>query len=355
MKRTLLSAKTWIAIAVGIAGALLVLYAWRLPPFRTSTETTDNAYVRGQVTLISPQLSGYVTRVAVQDFQPVRKGDLLVQIDDRIYDQRLRQARATLSAQRASLANYAQDRRAAQARVGSAQAQVTGARAALVQAEADARRAESLLASGVVSQSTVDQTRAALVGARAALRQAQAQAEVSREELQSTDVGRQSLEAAVENAQAAVRQAEIDLQNTRIVAPADGRLGEIGVRVGQYVAAGTQLTALVPDRKWIVANFKENQVHGMRVGQRATFKADAIPHVVFEGHIEGFSPATGSEFSVLKPDNATGNFTKVAQRLPVRIRIDAGQPGAAMLAPGMSVVVSVDKDAAASARTPSRG
>lgn len=348
MKKVLRSPKTMIAIAVGIAGALLVLYAWRLPPFRSSVETTDNAYVRGQVTLISPQLPGYVTGVAVQDFQTVKAGDLLVQIDDRSYDQKLRQAQATLAIQKANLANSTQDYASAQARIGSSEAHVAGARARLSEAEANARRNESLLESGVVSRSAVDQTRAALLNARATVQEAEAAVEVARQNLQGIVVGRQSLQAAISNAEAAVRQAQIDLQNTRVVAPVDGRLSEIGVKLGQYVADGTQLATLVPEKKWIIANFKENQIHGMQVGQPVTFKIDALPRTVLKGHVEGFSPATGSEFSVLKPDNATGNFTKVAQRLPVRIAIDPDQPDAALLAPGMSVIVSIDKSAAVS-------
>ena len=342
MNKFLRSPKTLIPICVGIAGALLMLYAWRLPPFQSAIETTNNAYVRGQVTLISPQLAGYVTQVAVQDFQTVEAGDLLVRIDDRIYEQKLKQAHAALASQKANLANSDQARRSAQALIGSNEAQAAGASAAFVEAEANARRAESLLKSGVTSQSTVDQTRSARERARAGVGQAEAAVEVARQDLQSTAVNRQSLEAAVENAEATVRQAEIDLQNTRILAPADGKLGEIGVRLGQFVAAGTQLTTLVPGKKWIIANFKENQIHGMKIGQAASFTVDALPHVVLHGRIAEFSPATGSEFSVLKPDNATGNFTKVAQRLPVRIAIDAAQPHAAALAPGMSVVVRVD-------------
>ena len=142
-----------------------------------------------------------------------------------------------------------------------------------------------------------------------------------------------------------MRLAEIDLQNTRITAPRDGQLGEVGARVGQYVSVGTQLMALVPDRIWVVANFKETQLAGMRAGQPVTFTVDAFQHASLTGHIERFSPAAGSEFSVLKADNATGNFTKVAQRVPVRIAVDPGQNLTNRLAPGMSVVVSIDTTA----------
>ena len=155
-------------------------------------------------------------------------------------------------------------------------------------------------------------------------------------------VGRDSLAAAVENAQAAVRLAQIDLANTRIVAPRAGRLGEIGVRQGQYVTAGTQLMGLVPDVVWVTANMKETQMKNIRVGQPVEITVDALGGQTLRGHVERIAPAAGSEFSVIRPDNATGNFTKVAQRIPVRIRIDPGQAAAQRLAPGMSVVARVN-------------
>jgi multidrug resistance efflux pump len=342
MLKFLRSTATLVAVVIGLAGAALVLYAWRLPPFTSSVETTDNAYVRGQVTLISPQLNGYVAEVAVQDYQTVKAGQLLVRIDDRIYEQKLQQAKATLAAQKAALANSEQTRRSNEAKIKSSEAQVDSAKAALKAAEANWERIEPLLSRGVTTQKEADQARANLDQAKAALSQAQAAVEVTRQDLAATRVNRQSLEAAVQGAEAAVRLAEIDLQNTRIVAPQDGRLGEVGARIGQYVSAGTQLLAVVPETIWVVANFKETQLPGMKVGQPVTLKIDALEHASLIGHIERFSPAAGSEFSVLKADNATGNFTKVAQRVPVRIAIDPDQELAERLAPGMSVVVSVD-------------
>lgn len=345
MSKFFRSSATLLASALGIAGVVLVLYAWQLPPFTSSVQTTDNAYVRGQVTTLAPQLAGYVAQVEVQDFQHVKAGQLLVRIDDRIYEQRLQQAKATLASQQASLANSEQRQRTAEAGILSSEAQVESAQAAVIAADASWKRIEPLLERGVTTQSQADQARAALDQATAALHQAQAAVEVSRQELTSTLVARQSLEAAVQGAQAAVRLAEIDLQNTRITAPQDGQLGEVGARVGQYVSAGTQLVTLVPDRIWIVANFKETQLPGMKVGQPVTFTVDALEHMRLTGHIERFSPAAGSEFSVIRTDNATGNFTKVVQRIPVRISIDPGQEPAERLAPGMSVVVSVDTEA----------
>jgi multidrug resistance efflux pump len=342
MLKHLRSTATIIAAVLGLIGLVIVLYAWRLPPFTTSVETTDNAYVRGQVTIVAPQLAGYLSEVAVRDFEEVRTGQLLVRIDDRIFTQKLKQAEATLAAQKAALANSEQSRRSGEARVASSEAQITSARAALVTAEANWTRIEALGEKGVATQSSTDQARAELAQAKAALAQAEAALDVARQDLASVIVGRQSLEAAVTGAEAAVRLAEIDLQNTRIVAPYDGRLGEVGARLGQYVSAGTQLMAIVPNRTWVTANFKETQLYGMKAGQPASFSVDALNGIRLTGHVESFSPATGSEFSVLRPDNATGNFTKVAQRLPVRIAIDPGQEAAARLAPGMSVVVSID-------------
>jgi multidrug resistance efflux pump len=347
MLKSLRSPATLLALLVALCGALLVLYAWKLPPFHSSVETTENAYVKGQVTIISPQLAGYVKTVAVQDYQLVKAGDLIVQIDDRIYDQKVKQAQALLAGQKANLANADQSVRSAQARIGSSEAQIASAQAALRTAEATDDRISSLLEKHISTQATADQATQALDQARAGLRQAEAALEVSRQDLQSIVVNRQSLEAAVQNAEATVQLAEIDLQNTRILAPQDGRLGEIGVRLGQYVSAGTQLASLVPARKWVIANFKETQLYGMKIGQPVSFTVDALRHQTLTGHIQDFSPATGSEFSVLKADNATGNFTKIAQRLPVRVAIDDGQPLAAQLAPGMSVVVKIDTAATA--------
>lgn len=177
--------------------------------------------------------------------------------------------------------------------------------------------------------------------------QAQAARRSADEDVRSVIVNRDALTAAVANARAALKLAEIDLANTRILAPQDGQLGEIGVRLGQYVTPGTQLMQLVPHRVWVVANFKESQTAGIRPGQAAWFRVDALDGKTLRGRVERLSPATGSEFSVIKTDNATGNFTKVAQRLPVRIALEPGRDEAeralvARLRPGMSVEATVD-------------
>lgn len=329
-------------LAAAVVGVLLVLWAWRLPPFVSGVQHTDNAYVRGQVTVIAPQVTGYVTSVEVQDFQTVRQGQLLATIDDRIYRQRLEQAKANLHSAEAALANSAQTQNSARGSVAQQRATIAGAEANLAKAQADATRARRLFEGGWVAQAQVDVSQAALKAAQAQLAQARAAEGIAQTNVTSAVVSRGSLEAGVENARAQVHLAEIDLQNARIVAPRDGRLGEISVRQGQQVAVGTQLMALVPDRIWVTANYKENQLRDIRVGQPVELSVDALGGRALTGRVEQIAPATGSEFSVIRPDNATGNFTKVAQRVPVRIALDPNQDGLDRLRPGLSVTARVN-------------
>ncbi|MBA1201021.1 HlyD family secretion protein [Pseudomonas capeferrum] len=340
LRRRVLSSLIFASVA--IIGVLIVLYAWQLPPFSSAIESTENAMVRGQVTIIGPQLSGYVVEVPVRDFQFVKAGDLLVRLDDRIYRQRQHQAQAQLEQQKAALANNLQQRKSAEATIVQRQAAIADNDAQVRKSHADLRRNEELVRDGSVSRSDLDVTRAAHARAVAALAQAKAALEISRQDLQTVIVNRASLEASVENANASVELARIDLDNTRVTAPRDGQLGQIGVRLGAYVNSGAQLMALVPDVHWVMANMKETQMATVRVGQPVTFTVDALNHLKLRGHVQRISPATGSEFALLQSDNATGNFVKIAQRIPVRISVDPEQPEAQRLRPGMSVVVSID-------------
>lgn len=327
-------------VAAAVAACVAILSAWQLPPFRWG-EKTENAYVRGRTAIIAPQVSGYVVEVAVRDYESVQAGQVLVRIDDRIYRARVEQARATLAAQRAALANSEQAHAARSAALHSQQAALENARAQLERARADMARVEDLVQDGAVSQREHDQTRASLRQAEAQVRQATAANEVARQDIRTVDVGREGLEAQVAAAEAQLHLAEIDLGNTVVTAAEAGQLGEIGVRLGQYVTNGTQLCALVPPERWIIANYKERQTERMVPGQKVTFTVDALGDARLAGRIERLSPAAGSEFAVLKPDNATGNFVKVPQRIGVRISIDPGQPLAAALRPGMSVETRV--------------
>jgi multidrug resistance efflux pump len=335
---------------IALTGVLIVLYAWNLPPFHSAVQTTENATVRGQVTIISPQLSGYVVEVDVQDFQTVRQGQLLLRIDDRIYKQRIEQARAQLASQRAALSNFAQSQGSARATIAQNQAAVQSAAAQAMRATADLRRVEELASDGSLSARERDAARATSAQTAAAIQQARAALDIARQNLRTVDVNRAALEAAVANAEATLKLAEIDLSNTRILAPRDGQLGQVSVRLGAFVNAGTQLTALVPQTMWIVANMKETQMADVRLGQPVSFTVDALNRAALRGHVQEIAPATGSEFSVIQPDNATGNFVKIAQRIPVRIAIDPDQPLAQRLRPGMSVVTSIDTRAAGRVR-----
>jgi multidrug resistance efflux pump len=334
--------------AVALIGVLVVLYAWRLPPFSSAIVSTENALVRGQVTLIGTQLPGYVVDVKVQDFQQVKQGDLLVLIDDRIYQQRYEQAQAQLAAQKAALENWVQSRSTAAAGVLQSQAALANAQAQAARSQADLARVNALAADGSLSLREQDASKAAQAQTAAAVAQARASLDIARQQVQSVTVNKQSLEAAVANAAAALKAARVDLENTRIIAPEDGQLGQVTVRKGAYVNTGAQLMGLVPRQLWVIANLKETQMNNVMVGQSTTFKVDALDGATLTGQVERISPATGSEFSVLPADNATGNYVKIAQRIPVRIRIDPGQAKARRLAPGMSVVVSIDTSSVSS-------
>lgn len=329
-------------IALLVLGAIAaILLALRIGPFAGGVESTENAYVRGQVTIVSPQVSGYVVQVPLQDFATVKAGEVLARIDDRIYRQRVEQARANLATARASLANNPQDAASRAASLGSQQAGVEAARAQLARVQADNARVEALARQGFVARRDRDASRAALRQAQADLRQAEAGRTIAEQDIRSVEVGRGGLEAGVEAAAAALHLAEIDLANTVIRAPVAGQLGEIGVRQGQYVTAGTQLMSLVPHQLWVIANFKEAQTPRIRPGAAARFRVDALGGERLTGRVEQLSPAAGSEFAVIRPDNASGNFVKVPQRIAVRIAIDPDQPAAARLRPGMSVEAEV--------------
>ena len=295
------------AAAIGLVGVLVILYAWQLPPFTRHSQFTDNAYVRGQTTFISPQVNGYITAVNVKDFAIVQPGEVLFQIDDRIYKQRVHQARAQN-----------------------------------LKIQADLKRIQQLTADGSLSIRERDSARASAAQGAADIEQAKAALEMSRQDRESTIVNRDSLEADVASAKAALELAQIDLQNTQIIAPTGGQLGQISVRLGAYVSAGTHLTSLVPPQHWVIANLKETQLAEVRVGQPVTFTVDALNGETFHGKVQSISPATGVEFSAISPDNATGNFVKIAQRIPVRITVNDGQNNSERLRPGMSVQVTID-------------
>lgn len=336
----------FIMAGVAIIGVLMILWAWRLWPFTSAVVTTDNSYIRGQITVMAPQVNGYVAQVLVRDYQRVKAGQPLVRIDDRIYRQQLDQAEGQYDGALADLANIEQTVAQNQAELEARRADLSAAEAERDRARADEERVNDLASRGSVSLRERDQIRATARAGVANVLKARAAIRIGEETVKATRVSRQGLEAQVKTARAQRDLARINLANTIIRAPKDGQLSEASVRQGQYVAAGSQLLFLVPDAIWVIANYKETQTRNIRAGQPATFAVDALGAERLTGHVEGFAPATGSEFSVLRPDNASGNFTKVVQRMPLRIAIDPGQPLARRLRPGMSVVTRVDTSGA---------
>lgn len=333
--------KLALGAAVIVAGVLAALYAWGLTPLNSGAQTTNNAYVRGQTTVISPQVTGYLVEVLVKDFDRIQQGQLLARIDPASYQQRLQQGQANTAAQRATLANSQQSLRSGEAQMRLQDATVAIAAAGLEKAKADMRRIDELAGEGSVSLRERDQARAALQQARAGVRQAEAQRAIAAEQVRSVQVGRGALQAQVEGANASLELARIELSRTEIRAPRAGRLSEISARVGQLVTAGSQLMYLVPDDLWVTANFKEAQTAEMTVGQRATLRIDALGGAELSGTVQSIAPAAGSEFSLIKPDTGAGNFVKVPQRIAVRIQLDSNQAPARRLGPGMSVVATV--------------
>ncbi|GAA0319911.1 HlyD family secretion protein [Psychrobacter aestuarii] len=342
------SPKKKSALGLGLFGALiligvgLILYAWQLPPFTSHVQQTDNAFIRGKTTIISPQVSGYVDSVMVQDFDTVKAGDVLVKIDDRTFTQQLEQAQANIDVATTNRASNVQDTQSSSAQIEARQADLYSAQVSVQSAQEDVRRYEGLDAIGAVSKAEVAHTKAQLAKARAAVQQAEANLQAAREAKDKTRGSRSSLDANIKNAEAAAKQAQINLDNTVITAPEPGQLSQVSVKAGQFVNAGTQLMYIVPKGVWVIANFKETQVADMRIGMPATIRVDALGGTEFTGHISNISPATGSEFSAAASNPATGNYIKITQRIPVRIDLDPDQPQLTQMRPGMSVAASID-------------
>jgi membrane fusion protein (multidrug efflux system) len=327
-------------VAVIAAAAAGGWYWWTVA---RHVETTDDAYVASDISVISPKVEGYVREVRVADNQQVKEGEVLVAIDDRDFAAKVAQAEATVAAEEATVATIDSRLVLQKSLIEQAVAQVQSADAELNRALQDLTRYRGLVRQNFASHQRFEAVDADAIKASAALARAKAALAAERDQVGVLQAQRRQEEAKLEQARAALTLARNDLANTVIRAPVDGVVGNRGVRVGQYVKAGTQLLAVVPlPRVYVVANFKETQLAGIRPGQAATLRIDALPGAEFEGRVESFAPASGSQFSLLPPENATGNFTKVVQRVPVRIAVAPGNALAALLRPGLSVVVSID-------------
>lgn len=308
----------------------------------SGTTGTDNAYVRGDVTSIAPRVGGYVTVVEVKDNQTVHRGDVLLRIDDRDYRARLAQAAANLEAAQAGLNNVDADTQHQRALIRQAEAQKLAADAELNLAAKAAARRRELLRTNAVSQAQVDESDAARLRAEASVSAAVATVEAQRQSIAVLAAQRDAAAARLAQARAARDLARIDLDNTVVRAPIDGVVGNRQVRVGRLVTPGASLLDLVPVKGvWVVANFKETQIERIRPGQRVRIAVDAFPNETLDGEVDSFAPGSGSAFSLLPADNATGNFVRVVQRVPVKIRL-TDNPLSGRLVPGLSARVEIE-------------
>jgi membrane fusion protein (multidrug efflux system) len=339
-------------IPVIIVGVLaLALAVWGLNRYLYSRHhvSTDNAQVDGHITLIAPRIAAFVTRILVDDNQHVQAGDTLVMLDDRDLKVKLQQAEADLRQAEAAVGSRGRagqtqaELQATRSEAASAQASVRAAEADYHKAAADVERYRKLVAQKIVSAQQFDAAEAAEAQAAAKLEAARRQAAAAGSQVSASGAAVRSADAHLAAAAAAVDNAKLQLSYAYITAPVSGTVARRNAEVGALVQVGQTLMSIVPDENvWVTANLKETQLTHVRVGDRATFTVDAYPGREFEGRVESLSPATGARFALLPPDNATGNFTKVVQRVPVRIAVDQPSSAPVPLRPGMSVDVTIE-------------
>ncbi|MBB3810862.1 HlyD family secretion protein [Brucella intermedia] len=332
-----------IVILGGLACLILALsvMGWGWWGSGRYEETTDNAYLRADITSLAPKVAGYIVDVRVDDNQQVKAGDILFRIDDRDYKARLAQADANIAAANAALANLEAERSLQDAAIAQAKAQLASAVAAQTLARLNFERYESLARSRTASEAQFEQAQAGSEQANAAVDGAKAALEAANRKLNALAAQKQAAEAALKQAEAARDLAQIDLDNTVVRAPVAGVIGNRQARVGRFVTTGTSLLDIVPvDNIWLVANFKEVQLEHIQPGQKARIRIDGYAHAEITGTVVSLAPGTGASFSLIPSDNATGNFVRVVQRVPVKITLD-GNPLQGRLVPGLSARVAI--------------
>jgi membrane fusion protein, multidrug efflux system len=306
-------------------------------------ESTDDAFIAARQFSIAPKVSGYITAVPVTDNQHVKAGDVIARIDDRDYRTALEQAEAQVTAAKASIENIDAQLDVQQAQITANQAQVDQAQAALVFAEQQAARYEHLEQTGYGTVQNAQQYTSQLHQQQAALASAQATLRLAQRQVESLKAQRNSAVASLAQAQAQRDQAQLNLSYTTVTAAQPGRVVNLGAAAGQFAQAGTNLTMFVPDQIWVTANFKEIQLDQMRSGDPVALAIDAYPERKIHGHVESVQPGSGTAFSLLPAQNATGNYVKIVQRVPVKIVMD-DPPTDVALGPGMSVVPTARVD-----------
>jgi membrane fusion protein (multidrug efflux system) len=334
-------------LLIGAAGALALIAAaaYGLDWFTTGRfiETTDDAYIGGDVTDIAPQISGVITKIAVADNQLVHQGDLLIQIDDRDFAAALAKAQSAVAGDQATLANLDATRTLQLSLIAEAQAQIAAATAQTRLARSNQSRYASLAATNAGSRQDSETAAANLAQSQAALAKAQAALTAAQAQLAVIATQKAETAAALAGAQADETTANLNLGYTKIRAPFDGVVGNRSAHLGGYATTGAQLISIIPATGlWVDANFKEDQLAAIKPGQLVTITADIDPAAKITGHVQNLAPASGAVFSILPAENATGNFTKIVQRVPVRITLDGAAATLGLLRPGLSVTAAVN-------------
>ncbi len=337
MRKKFVFAAVALALVCGAYGGWHWWTDWRF------MQSTDDAYVASDVSVISPKVEGYIKEVHVRDNEAVKKGAVLFVIDDSDFAAKVAQAQAAVATEQAAVATYVSRLDLQQAMIAQAQATVASGEADFIRTQQDFKRYAALMTTDFASRQRYEQAQADARKAEAEAQKDRAALAAAQSQLGVLQSQRREEEARLDQARANLRLVKNDLDNTVIHAPVSGIAGNRAGQVGQYVKPGTELVSLVPlPRVYVTANFKETQLTRMRPGQRAEVSVDAYPDQTLIGKIESFAPGSGAEFSLLPPDNATGNFTKIVQRVPVRISLPKEGPLARLLRPGLSVTVSVD-------------
>jgi membrane fusion protein (multidrug efflux system) len=339
--------KTWVRVLIGVAVLLLLAVGggWLFHYLTRGRyiESTDNAYLQADQVVVESEVAGTVLEVFVADNQAVHAGQPLVRLDAASSRARVAQAEALVAQGRAGIEGYEAQIREQQAAIAQADAQVDAAAARRRYAAGEVQRYRPLAATGAEPAEKLAQVVSQLDENDATLRQSRAAATQAARHIGSLRAQIALAQAQVAQAQAQARQARVDVDSALIVASIDGRVGDRQVRVGQSAQVGTRLMTVVPVQSlYLVANFKETQLGLMRVGQPATITVDAMKGQTLDGRVESFAPATGAQFALIPPNNATGNFTKIVQRVPVRISVNAGPEARRVLLPGLSAEVAVD-------------
>jgi membrane fusion protein (multidrug efflux system) len=330
-------AAIWIGAILLVAAVAAGFLYW---DFTRHFETTDDAFIQARQFGVAPKVAGYIVAVPVTDNQHVTAGETIARIDDRDYRIALEQAEAQVAAAAANIQNIDAQITVQQAQVTANQAQLEQAQAALTFAEQQAARYADLAQRAAGTVQMAEQTASTLRQDQAAVRNSQAALTVAQRQIDSLGAQRRSAEASLAQANAQRDQAQLNLSYTAVTAAQAGRVVNLTAAVGQFAQAGTNLTMFVPDDIWVTANYKETQLAYMRPGQRVTMRIDAYPGRAVSGHVASVQPGSGAAFSLLPPENATGNFIKIVQRVPVKIVMD-DPPADVALGPGMSVVPTV--------------